>query len=237
MCVLATGCGRIGFDTTTGDATGDTSAPWSCASAVFCDGFEAATLVPWTIESGGGGAMSARDTAMPHGDAAAFRVSTPAGSSFQYADKPLFGGKSTGDIWTRVWFWIPSGFVASHLDILEVGGGTGLGTIVVQGNTNEVAGYNSLGTSMGTRSGVPVPRDSWHCIELHIHIDPTAGDWAIYLDGGTNPIASESGVPTLPSGGFTACDVGVIYAAPGQVAATVYVDDVAVDYRRTGCGS
>jgi hypothetical protein len=68
---------------------------------------------------------------------------------------------------------------------------------------------------------------------MHVFIDPSVGLYEAYLDGA---LAVRSMLTnTLPADGFTAAEVGVHYADPGQGPVEVYVDDVVVGTSRIPC--
>jgi len=98
----------------------------------------------------------------------------------------------------------------------------------IRSNDVELGGLMTMPRTMS-----PFPRDQWTCVEVHIHIDASAGICEVFVDG---VVAAQSPmVNTLPAMGYTTLDVGVLSAEPAQGPVEIFVDDVVTGITRVGC--
>lgn len=244
LCLLALGCGRVGYDATAqqdGDASVTTDAPAGSdgsvgagcgAMAIFCDGFESATLVPpWGGTIVEPGTTLGRSDAFVTSGTGALEASVPTERTAAFVYAPLDPGVSGGTVFARGWFRF-SADVLQHLDFLTLASGDGdIGTFVIGG---EMGVFNPF--SVGEIRSAPVyvvPADRFICVELHLDLDSTAGVIDVWVDGVL--VLHAEGMRTLGTSPVSQVRVGANFAGFGQSAATVWVDDVVVSTERIGC--
>jgi hypothetical protein len=199
----------------------------------FCDGFEDPDFTRWEYPVENNGTLT-RSTAHAHSGTTSLLATTgpPApGTEARWATTALANQKS-GDAWLRFYDWLPGTVVVTQHFSVGV-----MSEIVMPYRGFELRirpSFVDINATDTTFSGtLEFPRDRWVCVELHVLIHPSAGIYEAYLDG---MLAVRSPpVNTLPADGFTAAEVGVHYADPGQGPVEVYVDDVAVGTSRIPC--
>jgi hypothetical protein len=245
VCVAAAllaGCGRLGFTERAGDdadgasGRGDTSAGDDSSSlrcdqkpgVLFCDGFEGPNLDGWTDAYG----ALVRQTAIVHTGTAAARATSDGSQQAAGVGVAPYNGLSTGSLHYRAWFYVPSGFAITKINLFTTYGNTGNDEVVFLVDQEELRVYSARGPRTIT-SGTTMPRDRWFCIEVHIDIAASNGTVRLDLDGTT--IGSGSGFSTLPAGGYTFLGVGTLFLPVGQGASTIYIDDVATGTQPLGC--
>lgn len=90
----------------------------------------------------------------------------------------------------------------------------------------EVAGGEDLvGGGVVPVSNIALPRGTWPCVTLAVTLGETAGSATVGLDGAS--VFTVSGVDTVPAGGISNGNVGVLYVAPSTAAGEAWFDDVA----------
>ena len=261
LLLAAAGCGRVGFDPRAGVAGNDAAAidstaggggggggdasmgsdgpagldSTSCddvhAGALFCDGFEGAPV--WTGQRMQSATVTVSTENVYRGSSA-LKVSLAGGATSAgsfYAMNPL-GGITTGKLYIRGYFYIPSGTPATHLLLLWAAGtGTPPANGVGYAVDNEFAyGENNI-KPVGFSAGVDVPRDKWTCLEMEIDIG-TTGNLSWTVDGAFGGGVGGNDVPT---GGYQRFEVGVVDAPSTQAPIDVYVDEVVADTAPIGC--
>jgi hypothetical protein len=212
------------------------------ADSIFCDGFEnaigsAAWAAKWTYDVRIHGALS-RSTTYVHGGAYSLRATTTQNpsenSQARYGAEP-FNTVTTGDLWARAWYYMPSSvnitgdvstLVMSQIEMPYFGF-----SLVAQQTRLQIGSLDNYYPDM--MPSTTFPKNQWTCIELHVKIDPTAGIFEAYLDGALKVKAT--GINTVPATGYTSVDVGIHYTNTVQGPAEVYVDDVVAGFQRAGC--
>ena len=203
-------------------------------AAVFCDGFEGATLVPpWGGTIVDPGTFLGRSTGTFYSGAGALEADVlgETRSAFVYApiDPPL----ASGEVYVRGYFRFET-TTLQHFDFLQVSASAGgIGPLVYGG---EIRVFNEFdpGTELLSATPYTVPLGRFLCIEMRVAFHETAGVVDVWVDGA--PVLHAEGTPT-----FTASQpvmqarAGASWAGPGQPSATVYVDDVVVSTARIGC--
>ena len=257
LVLVVAGCGRVGFDPRVGVAgdgppavdsaagggggdaatgpDGSAADSTSCddvhAGALFCDGFEGAPV--WAGQRMQGATATISNDKVYRGSSA-LKVVLAGGAqsagSF-YATNPL-GGITSGKLYIRGYFYIPSGTPATHLLLLWAAGtGTPPADGVGYAVDNELAyGENNI-KPVGFSAGVAVPRDKWTCLEMEIDIGST-GNLSWTVDGAFGGGVGGNDVPT---GGYQRFEVGVVDAPSTQAPIDVYVDEVVADTAPIGC--
>ena len=202
--------------------------------ALFCEDFEDPSFAGrWSYSIVMNGSLN-RDTNTKRTGAASLRATTEAFGPEKQArwGAAVFGGQSSGDVWLRAYYYVPSTtVVTTHFSTAVMSEiqepYEGFSVAVFPTSVNLASGNNFV------TGGMSFPRDRWVCIELHVAIDPTAGSVEAYLDG--ELATSWRDIDTLPAGGFTAAEVGIHYAEDSQGAVEVFVDDVAFGTARMPC--
>jgi hypothetical protein len=241
-----TACGRLHFDDVTRDASGDgrvgdrdivldgpgTDCHVNHSTAIFCDGFEDG-MTPWTyttITFGTAGATTTRAWGGTH----ALEAHSDNSANIKYArwGKILASPITTGEIYVRQYMWLPSSVtIDGQASLLVTGNGQSpfpstffmLEPSMLTIST-DVAPYNFPDT---------LPRDRWVCMEMQIHIDPSAGFVRVTFDGGSaiqTPLTD-----TDVAGGYTNVDAGIHYANEVQSPGSLWIDDIVLDTSPIGC--
>jgi len=224
--VMLAGCGRIGFDGPDGGAAPDDGAIAACG-ALFCDGFERPNLEGWNRDG-----SVVREAAVVHHGSGALQATSTAMQPASVNVWPL-GGRTTGSLYLRAWFYAPGSLQARHIELLGLDGSAGASDgVVLLVDNRELRAYSALGKPVTVTSGVALPAGRWVCLGLRVEIAATDGEIEISLDDAV--IGGASDVTTLPAGGYARVSAGLLYLAdPGD--ATIYIDDVVVDTEPVGC--
>jgi hypothetical protein len=247
--LIMAGCGRLGFDPgeiandashdanhddaqselAAEDAASDDAVVDACAGragAIFCDGFEASTLDAWFAATGN----PTLQTTLVHGGSGAMLATSD--DSHQPANvRTQFSPLPSGSIHARGWFYFPSGYALEKFEVLSLNGTNDNVTVLVDQGELRVFSAASPGTTITT--GTSTPRDRWICLEVHVGISGTAGSVTLDLDGMS--IGTETGINTLPGGGYGELVTGLNFVFATQPPATLYVDDVVVGTQPIGC--
>ncbi len=210
-----------------GPAPVDTACDDILSSAIFCDGFEDATLSAWESKYSMYGSFGQETTRVYRGRGSLHALTTMGMGYANLYDEPL-PAISSGDLYARFYAYIPSGFTAVLADFLYMGSTTDPydGMYVGISAAESMNLYFDMGTYY-VQSGVDAfPRDRWMCIQVHLGLSDSSGTAELRVDGAV--IASDSGIDTLPAGGYTDLSAGIVYTDPTQSKAQVYLDDLAV---------
>jgi hypothetical protein len=232
-----TGIDLAGFDVATpidlaGDFAGTVPA---CPSfAFFCDGFESGDLSKWQGKQQGNanvsvgvdvnnvrtGTYSLDVVALSHGDGGE--------SNDGYAIYSIASPSVGTTLAMRIHAFMPATPSTAYIfnirnrtDNLGVSAGIEGGSWNVQDTTF----MNHVGTGIfqGGR---------WVCIELRLDVDiGSSGYMQLLVDDQT--VVAAAG-PTLPAGGLSEIDIGLIYS-PGDITQNLFVDDVAFAHQPIGC--
>jgi hypothetical protein len=244
-CVLAiSGC-RFGFDEADRDASGSAvgdgqgdGALLDCTmthpTALFCDGFEGATMAPWDYQVVQSGTVQ-KTTGRAYRGSQALAITSDNSGNTKFArwGHILSAPITTGDIYLRVYYWMTSG-----TNITDVLG------ILVAGNGISPFPSTILGLRPGELTITPngnvfpfttdFPRDRWVCVEMHVSISSTIGFAEVTFDGTPN-LNFRSASTNTDVGGYTNIEVGVQYANPLQDAVAMWADEVVFDTAPLGC--
>jgi len=232
------GCGRIAFDPASGsadaaiDALDDSRIGVPVCPYLFCNGFEgSADETPWTSSVENGGTLGQVTSPAQSGSFARINmVATPTGQGFDMAT--LWSGQKTGDVFIRAYFYVPTGAVTVHVDVLAIASNPDLSIPPVHvGIVNSAIGIQNSVNAM-TYLGGTIPRDRWFCYELHVALSVNAtGAIEQFIDGTLDlPIPD---VPTVLDVGISHFGAGVLYAQ--DPVPVIYTDDVVVSSSRIGC--
>lgn len=245
MVLLAAGaCGRFGFDghTRDGAAAGDDAPPdvpaLGCElthpGALLCDGFEATGMGPWDYQIVMDGTAT-RTTTRPYRGTASLEIQSDSANAYKAArwgKNALFAAPPESDLYMRAYYFITSDTtITDQASILIVLNG---GPPYPGANVLLVPGHLDLNVSASvTPITFDPPRDRWVCIELHVHVDATAGFGELSVDGA--PVVQSQAGDTTVAGGYTNLDVGLHYATPPQGPVHMWIDDVVADVAPIGC--
>jgi hypothetical protein len=221
------GCGRIDFGLRAGDAV-MASDCHQLPGILFCDGFEDAALAGWTQVG-----TIAQVTSIVHSGSGALRVDAPSTSQNAGVGASPYLNLSTGSIHFRGWFYLPSGYATNKINLIAAVGQSPTDGVDAEIDTTGLAAYSAPGGGFSIPTSVPLPRDGWFCLEVHVDISSTNGAVRLDLDGAQ--IGRASGINTLATGGYTVLGAGALYLGPTQPAVTMYVDDVATGTLPIGC--
>lgn len=210
----------------------------SCALAGFCDEFETGNLGNWTYPKLGANCVVEVTSTRARAGLFAMHARTNAAAADSEAcwAADILGERSSGDIWLRYYYFLPSTvqittyFSAGVMSAI-VPPFDGFSMLVHPGELQIESMSGNFSQPVGQKT--PFPRDRWVCVEHHVFIDKTLGEFEVYIDG---VLAVSSGVTdTAASGGYRVMEMGVHYADPGQGPVEVWADDVLVDTQRMPC--
>jgi hypothetical protein len=200
---------------------------------MFCDGFEDSDFGPWDgIDANAGGTVN-RVSDIVYRGRYAMRAGGSDDGNYAVAYKELFATTPPSDQWFRAYYYFPrsTGFpveVQAMSDpdvsyILVVGAFPGDENFHGHGYAGDVWEGSSL----------PIPADTWTCVELHVAFSATDGVIELYLDD--ELAASATGLDTTAPLGLTTIAAGLVWQEPDDPPRTVYVDEVVADTARIGC--
>ena len=162
-------------------------------------------------------------------------------------DAGVPAGITSGELYMRAYLYVPSvlangmPLTMGHASVLYVGAHRGpfaAGEDVVGFNLDVDRASMYVGTinqrieprppAGTTDTRPPFPRDTWVCVRVAIHIDPTAGSVATYLGSDDVPEVSRSSIDTTPTLPWLHFGVGLGYTENMPNGAALYADDVAL---------
>jgi hypothetical protein len=244
--VLATSCGRIGFDVTGGrggddvttdgaldDGAGSPSCP---AFATFCENFESGDLSKWTYTDYTGNDTTARVVGTRiHGGSFALDADVPTGGQDHAASPVLtFAARSTGTLAVRE--WINAAQLIQNFNVVLVLPNDQTGQFVTVGGDdagNWVSSDNTAGNVLlDHRSTVATaPLDQWTCVELVFTFPQNATPARIQVFINEAAVLDQSS--NDPSPVYNGVGVGIPRADNGGF--HVFTDDVVIADQRIGC--
>lgn len=219
-----------------GDATGGCQRH---AGALFCEDFENGLVTPRPDYgfAGSPNGVVRLDTSNPHAgrNAISLVAGDPSmGVRSTYFYKVLPSPASSGGLYARAFFYVPSGFVVTqYLVDLEFRNSGQEGVKVVHASRDRIDFVVTTDGFSVTSIDGRLPRDRWFCLEIGVQVASGNGGRAEYwIDG-----ASQFMVPaarTLPPGGWTYLNFGII-ADPMTLGSRMLVDDIVMSTQRVGC--
>jgi hypothetical protein len=167
------------------------------STALFCDGFEDATLSAWPERDVVDGALERVGDPRYRG-VGALRAAVTSGGGTAAALTDDFVTVGSGEIYFRAYCYIPSGQLLDGLSLVNAGERAApydhVGIDVFSDDSASIW-INEVGRSYGSAPAI-VPRDVWLCVLLHVGIGWRDGTVELSIDGA--PVASGSGTDTLP---------------------------------------
>jgi len=202
------------------------------SGAIFCDGFEGDDgFAAWTLAASTIDGTVTRVTDVVYRGEAALRARTAAPSSRARLATAI-PAATDGELWARVYVYVPAASDVTHLDLLAV--------------RENVDPYDGVVTAMRDRTFLyvheipmgygtgPLPsRDTWTCFEMQVVVSDTAGEIRLFLDGAM--VVEQTGIDTLPPSGHGRFEVGLMFTSSTQPATTLYFDEAAVGTARLPC--
>lgn len=199
----------------------DAGVAYCPTGARVCDDFEMGAVsrrppFDWGIDT-------VRSTARAHRG-----VASGLFEALAMGDQPSVGidfATPPSEIWARFWIYVDGSNVINESAIFFAGEGVApYGSTSLLINDSGLAVYTSGGT--GTYlGGVPMPRDRWACIAVHLNI-AIAGHIEVSLDG-AQAISGDANT-TLPAGVNNA-GFGITFTGSGQTTPLSFAfDDVAL---------
>ena len=194
--------------------------------ARFCDGFEDTAFGAWGWRREESGVVT-RTTSRVYRGTGAMRATTSAGSG-----KASLGASITpigsGDVWFRIYAFIPSGYTMDTVSFIAVTEGVDpwIGTAlqaVTMDRAHAWVGPEGRAFTVSNR----VPRDRWFCYRGHLRLSDTAGILEAWIDG--TRVISQTGIDTMPATAHADVVVGIEWSSSSQSTADVYIDEVVVD--------
>jgi hypothetical protein len=220
------------LDASDGSAPADLASydagPVYCPSgAIFCDDFETGNASRWSPPTVLAPATGAVNTTQPHRGSYALATHMPVNATpaFDYLEKTF--STSAPVVSARAYVFAPSapGNYSSMLALIPTGGYLSLAT----DQNNKLAVTEKSGPDH--ISGTSMPLNKWVCLELLVDLSGGGnGHVRLYAD----QVLQIDFVPALPPVPLSALRVGLVRAA-GNVAADVFVDDVALATSYIGC--
>jgi hypothetical protein len=226
--------------TDSGTTTSEVDPRWTedcpgVPSILFCDDFED-SLVKWSYPVHVRGS-TAVTTDYKRMGSYALRASTSASTATEQSQARrgvrAYGGRKSGDLWARYYYYLPSsvtlsnrfssGVISEYADPFF-----GFSLMIYPDGVGIESGAISRKTTTTT-----FPRDQWVCVEMHVQIHASAGLFEFYMNG--SPAIALKNLDTLPEQGYTSFEIGVHYAPFNEGAITVYADDVKLGTSRVGC--
>jgi hypothetical protein len=211
-------------------------APSECATALLCDGFEAAALDPQWQAVGAGGVATLDNTRAHRGthsvhvhtDAAAANADPNAGIEVARVF-PI-----NGTAWVRAWFYFPPTYPTNFDQVINfLDAGTGGSSYCTK---NDVAVSNDYGASSGPsylESARTIPLGTWTCLRMALAQPGPTGDIHIYVDTNEASDAALLGAQVTPAARLL---IGADYFGnPAMGASDFWIDDVIVDNKPISC--
>lgn len=195
------------------------------SSAFICEDFESppTDLEPYSEN----GVVDVAASSLSHGGTGALRVRTTAAGG-RAALRSIHAPISSGEVWIRLYFYIPSSAQLSSISLLQLTENQSpwRGLSIGVGSDEHIGVYSTITERyLSDFDLLGFSRDAWQCTLLHVRIDPADGLIELFLND--SPAVREQGVSTRPDSGFGYFGVGIDFSVPEQMPLEVWVDDVA----------
>ena len=207
------------------------------ALALVCSGFEAPDLSadwdePMTMEMG----ELERTTALAHSGAAALHASSAAMMSVAVVSK-RFGPIRSGDLYVRLYLYIPAGLPTRTMNIMFVGDYpmpdpfVGIDFNLATGGELQV--FSPQANPVRQTGSLTVPRDRWFCLRAHIAVSDDAGFVQLFVD---DTLALEAtDIDTSPPAGIRELRAGIDWSSEQDDFFELYLDDIVLDSSPVAC--
>lgn len=202
----------------------------------FCDGFDSGDLSAWTFSNINGSGSITPVTSPVYRGSHAMRYFSPMGSVFSYTQRNVYSSRQPTDVWHRAYYYLES----AHPPNLEFHAiaDTSFRQEVIAALWDTSTGNWHAHTYMGDVNhdfAYEVPLDRWFCVEMHLHVDETAGGVEVFIDD--TLVQRDLSVSSLPDDGNVVgtAVIGVRFKESTTADQVIYVDEVVVDESRIGC--
>jgi hypothetical protein len=243
--LAAIGCGRIGFDAKGGDARGsdargsdasvDAPSPSLCATSgfVMCDGFESGTIAipPWSTNAG-----LTVDAEHVYRGALAAHASTlalTAASTF-IIDNTNRATLGTNTAYLRAFMYLTSTSATTTQGLAVVDPLSNAASQIATVNLANRELVVEVESASTTSTGTAMPTDRWACLELSVRgsTTTTSNDAELVLWLDSVQIADVTSFNLSPSQQF----LFGLTVDNTQPASDLWIDEVALNTSRIGCG-
>jgi hypothetical protein len=250
--LVATSCTAFNGKTLYADAGSDgggvteAGQPCGCADGlVACEDFEGEVGPPW---SAFGDPLPSTDSSRAHCGKSSLRLHVPAlaaGQSYVTAltESATFSdGRLAAGLFARAWVFASGAAITegNHMALLEmrqksdpflgVAAQLGASRAAITDWTTTPAGF--------AESTDPFPSDAWVCVEWQVVFGASNGASRLWIGGESSPSAALDATNTTPSPPYEAMFAGVYFTGPAaaQPAFDLWIDELAIDTKRIGCG-
>jgi hypothetical protein len=216
--------------------------PLSLALTTACSGLGVAVCEDF--ESGGydastwiagmeNGAAATVDGAHAHDSGFALHLHTPAGSGGRAGISEIrFSPKDADDLFVRLWLYQPALVADGRLTSISQTDAP-FGGVDLYLEATSIGIENKVSNNFHGGTGTPLEAGRWTCIEQELAISSPNATRA-WIDGLLVIDAADATATTTPPGSV---DVGLdFYDTQTRPDTDVWIDDVAVDRARIGCG-
>ncbi|KAF8317317.1 hypothetical protein DL93DRAFT_2226292 [Clavulina sp. PMI_390] len=214
----------------------------------FESGWDQTTWPIYAPDCNQGGTV-ALDSTVAHSGTHSMKVTGAGG----YCGHIFFGTTSvpSGNVYVRVWLQTTTALTSNHVSFMIMPDSSqGTGENLRVGGQDQILMYNRESddatmpdmSPQGTAASVPLPVNSWQCLEYHLGTDGTIETWlnsnlisgmTIY-PGVTNPDATQFQRSTyIPK--ITGVYFG--WESYGGDVNTFWYDDISIQSSRIGCGT
>lgn len=205
------------------------------SAALVCSGFEGADVAAeWdrtTIQQSG---VLERSTARAHSGTGSLHASSTAAMSMAVVRRD-FAAVLTGDLYARVYLYVPAGLPTRTINVLFLGAGPMLEPFVgVDLNIEDGAPqvYSPQGDPQRQTGTAVLPRDRWFCLRVRMAI---ADDGFVEVFADDELVLNATGIDTSPADGVAAFRVGVDWSSEQDDFFEVFIDDVVLDLEPVAC--
>ncbi|WP_240796548.1 hydrolase [Streptomyces sp. RFCAC02] len=240
-----------------GAAASASAAPTAaCTADGFCEDFESQTGTQpagrWATEfpdcSGTG--TAAIDSAVAHDGTRSVRVDGGLGyCNHVFVGTDLDDVPAASDLYVRFWVRHTTDLPTQHVTFLAMEDAADQSRDLRMGGQNGMLQWNRESddatlpeqSPAGVALSVPLPTDTWSCVEFHV--DASAGLLDTWVDGTAVTGLTVDGTPTHDIDGQwlnrtwrpDLTDLRLGWESYGQGTDTLWYDDIAVGTTRTGC--
>jgi hypothetical protein len=218
---------------------GDSACYSRFGGALFCDGFEQATLnIGWgSVISMG---QIHRASLPVYQGLGALRADTTAPGGHAFVGRRAFARVDQGMLYIRAYIMVLGAASLRGVTAVYAGSDTAPGgisvsfynqgpTIVIQprgaGGEHEVLVNPTRPTS--------IIQDVWHCLQLEVSVAEVSGAVRLIWDG--EVVGATGNVNTLPTEGYTNVAAGIVYSDPTQALVGIVIDELVVDDAPAAC--
>lgn len=206
------------------------------AGAFFCESFEDPSLLFWRTREASSGSVGYSSARAWRG-VGSLGATTSAGGGYAERLASVVGGVSEGDLYVRAYVFVPDGPPLAHASILHVGGHRSRSTTEPLAGFNAIDGFASMYVGAAGMHVNPqlvvVPRDTWFCVQFHLHVDDVAGVAEIWIDG--EPAGELRDIDTRTDVPYETLGAGIAWSVLDQEPFEVSIDELALSHTPLPC--